>query len=185
MNKKDMELVAKKLVEYVEKNPNCTRGEACRSIDLRYKTTDAWEQVKHLFDYVKGKRYPTYTRNKIAYGRELKHRPMDKQPQPSLATIDLSRRINVLINENYGIMGTDIRAILGINMTTFKRASILLDVDRKRTFGYKMAYYPKGTAPKEVKIEQPEKIIVEAPKLIAMPTLTVWRGKTPWMENRA
>jgi hypothetical protein len=193
MKRTEIELVCRDLVKYVEKHPNCSRLDATKSINLKYPTTHAWERIKHLFDYdqYSGKSV-TYKRNKLPYGHDIKKRIYHEDPKPSLAMIALSRQMKDLINEHHGITGAELREALDINESTFKRASRLLDVDRQRSYARGMAYYPKGTMPKTVKIERAPKLVIKPIKVkqlveIAktdMPILTQWRITPPWMESR-
>lgn len=189
MKRAEIELIAKKLVKFVEDNPNCTRAMADRAIPAGISTIVAWESIKHLFTYSRyAGKGATYIRNKIAYKREVHKRINDKDAPPTLAMVELSRKMKVLINEHYGITGAELREALDLNVSTFRRASRLLDCDRQRSYARGMAYYPKGTAPTVIKIERAPKLkpikYVEIAKT-DLPILTQWRTALPWMENRA
>jgi hypothetical protein len=186
MKRAEINAIAEKLVKYVEENPNCTRGEADRSIDAGLSTVVAWESIKHLFDY---KRYSgkkvTYKRNKLPYKREVYKRIYDKDSAPASAIVELSQKMKVLIDENYGITGAELRDALDVNVSTFKRASRLLDVDRQRSYARGMSYYPKGTKPAQIKIEKAPVLKFKLVKFAEMaktnlPIITQWRTALPW-----
>lgn len=182
MTKNESELIARKIVKFVEDNPNCSRAmidKAMVGVSIKH----VWQSIKHLFNYSQyvGANV-TYTRNKIAFSREKVTRKY-QEPKPSPAIISLSRKMKHLVDEKHGITGAEIREKLNITNTTFKRASMILDADRCRSYGGKMAYYPRGTMPAYIKPVKninpsglPEPYIFKTD----LPILTVWRTALPW-----
>jgi hypothetical protein len=145
----------------------------------------------------------TYKRNKIAYGRERVKRWYKSDPKPSNGIIELSKKMQALVNESQGITGTEIREVMYLDMVTFKRASKLVKADRRRSAvrgqGRGMDYYPIGFKMPEpvkkaeelpVKRETPAKVNQYRFMTIAktdLPMLTRWHssGVVPWLEARA
>lgn len=189
MKRAQMNALCEKLVKFVEKNPNCTRAMAEKVAHVEVPTDHAWETIKHLFDYkpASGRTPVTYKRNKLAYSRTKA--AISKQPQrPSLEIQALARQMSALISAHNGIMGVEIRERLHLTTSQFKRASLLLAFDRKRTFGRGVEYWPLGTAPEKVKAEKVQKVItpieIKAPVYTGV-MLTQWRGGNPFFASQS
>ena len=203
MRQKEIDALAKRLVEYVEQHPNRTRPQIDRAVSPESSTITAWESIKHLFDYdrfaTRGAKGVTYKRNAIAYGREIAKRIYTHpQPLPSKHIIELSKKMQLLIDESQGISGEEIRKFMMLKMGTFKLATKLIKADRRRSFVGRgvMDYYPIGfkMPPKPIKEPKPIKVPTQRVNqyrfmVIAksdLPILTRWSplGVVPWLEGR-
>jgi hypothetical protein len=198
MKQSEIELIAKKLVKYVEDHPNSTRGQIDRAVSPITSTITAWESIKHLFDYerygARGSSGVTYKRNKVAYSREIVKRVYTKKPKPSSAIITLAKKMQTIVGESIGITGAEIREVMQIDNVMFKRASMLLKVQRRRS-GKGTEYYPLGFKMPEMPVKEVEPKRVQPPRVnqfrfmvIAktdLPILTNWVVTPPWLESRA
>jgi hypothetical protein len=99
-----------------------------------------------------------------------------------------------LVTDNPSIKGEEIRELLKLTVPTFKRASKLLKVQRRRS-GKGTEYYPLGFKMPEIPVKEVEPKRHPPPKVnqfrfmvIAktdLPILTNWVVAPPWLESRA
>jgi hypothetical protein len=143
--------------------------------------------IKHLFDYkpYAGKQVG-YSRNSkpfsFVYDKRIAKDEVIKQPKWIDAVVVNMQK---LVNESHGITGEQIRIVMQLDMTTFKRASKQVKADRRRAWRMGMTYYPVGY---KFATEPPAKQVISKFKYIEMaktdmPILTQWRTELPWKQN--
>ena len=188
MKRTEIELIAQKLVKYVEDNQFCTRLQATSIIPAGISTLKAWDAIKHLFDYGRfdGAR-ATYERNQEPYSFRMKTRSEAGAP-PKWIT-ELAAVMQDMVNKEYGITGFQIRQRLDLDMITFKRAAKLVKADRRRgVSGNGSAYFPIDA---KIKVELSHNIqpieYIDIGRW-NLPILTQWRTSLPWaakIENQS
>jgi hypothetical protein len=140
---KQSETIARKLVDYVEANPKCTRYRAefdCGVTRDSYR----WETVKHLFNCSKSGKSYFYTRNNHEFSM---HRPKKRTQYAGISerTIRIANRIELLLEKGASYTGSEIQRMLKITLSAYKVAILQAKVMRYTIKGNGYLYAAAGS----------------------------------------